>query len=381
MHRVYLSPGMFGFGRLASYNYFTHVDAGLTQRFRDAGKEVAIYVVDVSPTASLRRRAARLADLVTRSCVDEKDGSGPIHLFGHSTGGLDARLVASPSTRLQPGPISSHPRLAWAPRLRSVTTLSTPHFGTPLATFFATLSGQRMLYALSALTVIALTVGSPPLAAASAVGVAISRLKTGTQLLDRSTEALLRVLDDARSREVREFLRAIEHDQGAVLQLTPEAMDLFVAGVEDRPDVRYQCVATMAPPPTPTGWARSLFTPWGAVSSSLFASLYGLTARSDVGYPCVSEEALTKEATRALTNAFGRVPGARANDGVVPIRSQVWGELVWTGHGDHLDVLGHFAGGDDKTHVDWMASGSHFDRSRFDGLLDAVVRGMLGAAS
>jgi len=373
LHRAYFAPGRFGFGRLASYDYFAHVETALVARFEDAGHKLETYVVDVPPTASLRRRAAKLYDLIAQSCENEVDAGGPIHLVGHSTGGLDARLVASPDAHL---PITE--KRVWMPRLRSVTTLNAPHFGTPLASFFTTVNGQRLLYSVSALTVIALTVGAPPLAAASALAVAIGRLDRlmGTELLNRTTESLLGVLDDARSREVREFLRAIEQDQGAVLQLTPEGMDLFQAGAEDRRGVRYQCVASMAPPPTPVRWVRSLLgRPWSAISSSVFTTLYGLTARSDATYPCAATTA-DPPTEQALIAAFGRSPGVRANDGVVPLRSQLWGELVWTGLADHLDVLGHFdavrAG-----HVDWLTSGSGFDQRRFDTMMDAVAKGML----
>ena len=372
LHRAYFAPGMFGFGRLASYDYFAHLEAALGARFRDAGHRLETFVVDVPPTASLRRRAARLYDLVARSCENDIDAGGPIHLVGHSTGGLDARLVASPGAHLP-----AQETRVWIPRLRSVTTLNAPHFGTPLATFFATVNGQRMLYALSALTIIGLTLGAPPLAAASALAVAAGRLDRmmGTELLNRTTESLLGVLDDARSREVREFLRAIEQDQGAVLQLTPEAMDLFQAGVEDRQGVRYQCVATTAPAPTPIHWVRSLGHPWSAVSASVFGTLYAITARRNATYPCAapSADASTEQALQA---AFGRAPGVRANDGVVPLRSQLWGELVWTGHADHLDVLGHF-GAPEAGHVDWLTSGSGFDQRSFDAMVDAIAKGML----
>ena len=372
LHRAYFAPGMFGFGRLASYDYFAHLEAALAARFRDAGHRLETFVVDVPPTASLRRRAARLYDLVARSCENDVDAGGPIHLVGHSTGGLDARLVASPGAHLP-----AKESRVWIPRLRSVTTLNAPHFGTPLATFFATVNGQRLLYAVSALTIIGLTLGAPPLAAASALAVAAGRLDRmlGTELLNRTTESLLGVLDDARSREVREFLHAIEQDQGAVLQLTPEAMDLFQAGVEDRRGVRYQCVATTAPPPTPIRWARSLGHPWSAISASVFGTLYALTARSDATYPCAAPSA--DAATElALLGAFGRAPGVRANDGVVPLRSQLWGDLVWTGHADHLDVLGHFDA-PEAGHVDWLTSGSGFDQRRFDAMADAIAKGML----
>ncbi len=254
MDRIYFVPGMFGFGKLGSYDYFGHLAKGLTARLRKAGREVVTHTVEVPPTASIRRRAARFADLVARTAGED---DGAIHLVGHSTGGLDVRLLASPSAHI---PVDVR-ALDWLPRLRSVTTLNAPHYGTPLASFFATVSGQRMLYALSALTVVALTIGAPPLAAASALMLAVGRGDRSNSvdvgIVDRTTDAILRVLDPAQSQEVRDYLRAITEDQGAVIQLSPEAMDLFQAGVENRPGVLYQSCASMAPPPTPGRASRT----------------------------------------------------------------------------------------------------------------------------
>src|SRR5687767_13115540 len=92
---------MFGFGKLATYDYFAHVERALSRRFRDAGHELESHVVDVAPTASIRRRAVRLAELVAATCGTDR---GPLHVLGHSTGGLDARLVSSPSARLPIAP-------------------------------------------------------------------------------------------------------------------------------------------------------------------------------------------------------------------------------------------------------------------------------------
>jgi hypothetical protein len=403
-HRLYLTPGMFGFGRLASYDYFTHVTRALRQRFADAGVDLETHVADVAPTASIRRRATALAELVASTARGADPSHGPIHLLGHSTGGLDTRLVASPSATL---PIAPE-RMSWLPRLRSVTTMNTPHYGTPMASFFATVSGQRMLYAVSALTFIALSLGAPPLAAASALVVAIGQLDRAVlgmeiKVIERTTEALLRALEPASNREVRDYLDAIMKDQGAIIQLTPEAMDLFLSGVEDRPGVAYQSVCAMAPAPSAGRLVRSLRSPWRALSSALFATLYGISARYDERYPCsgtIPGDAME----RRLVEAFGSVPSPRANDGVVPIRSQIWGEIAWLGAGDHLDVLGHFGGrervgprgllrflggerrrergwgGDDPAHVDWLTSGAGFDEVSFRALMDAVAARMLSAA-
>ena len=375
--RIYFTPGMFGFGRLGPYDYFAHLEKAICKHFAAAGQEVLTFVLDVPPTASVRRRAARLAELIASTCEEDDAPLGPIHLLGHSTGGLDARLVASPSALLPVDPSS----MRWLPRLASVSTMNTPHFGTPLASFFATVSGQRMLYAVSAMTVIGLTLGAPPLAAASALVLAVGRLDRalGVELgmLDRATDALMRVLDDARRREVRLYLEAIRQDQGSIIQVTPEAMDLFQAGVENRPGVRYQSSASMAPPPSAGQWMRTLGGPWSVISAPLFASLYGITARSDDRYPCCAPHA-GAQTEAMLARTFDRAPGARANDGVVPIRSQLWGNLAWCGYADHLDVLGHFRDAHgDIGHVDWLASGADFQRSTFEELARALARGML----
>ena len=56
---------------------------------------------------------AEIDGLLTRSGADQ------VHLIAHSMGGLDARYAIS--------------RLGYAPKVASLTTISTPHLGTPLA--------------------------------------------------------------------------------------------------------------------------------------------------------------------------------------------------------------------------------------------------------
>lgn len=375
---------MFGFGRLGSYNYFAHVERELTARFADAGHELVAHVIEDLPTASIRRRATRLAEVIAHT-----SGGDPVHLLGHSTGGLDARLAASPATRsIDPA------SLGWLPRLRSVTTMNTPNFGTPLAAFFTTANGQRALAALSVLTVAGLSLGAQPLAAAS---VLLGFLRSidklvpfKLQLIDRTIASLVGLIDDARSPELRAFLKAIEDDQGSMLQLSPESMDLFVAGFEDRPDVVYQSTASMAPTPKPSRFFAQGLHPWRAVSLSLFFALHHITSFHDPRYPCAAMRDTAPwsgEGNEALlAEVFGGPPPLSANDGVVPIRSQLWGALVWAGLGDHLDVLGHFRDERDMAkvpaelwHRDWLTSSSNFGAADFAKLMTAVADGMLGA--
>jgi triacylglycerol lipase len=366
--RIYLSPGMFGFAELASLDYFGHLRRGLIRRFHARKREAQVLVCEVHPTASIRRRGAKLAALIRASCMSD---DGPIHIIGHSTGGLDARIVASPSSHLGTVPAL----LEWLPRLCSITTINPPHYGTPLAAFFATVSGQRVLYALSALTVAVLKLGALPMATASALFAAFGRVQFGDmelRFLESTIDKVIRVLDEAASRELRAWLKQLRDDQGAIVQLMPEAMDLFQAGVRDREGVRYQSVATYAPAPRAKDWIAALRSPWGAASAAIFTALYTLTARLDERYPCGPSDGSAERLIKGLT---GEQPPPEANDGVVPLASQVWGDLIWCGKGDHLDVVGHFAS--PTGHHDWLTSGAAFSLTRFDVIIDQIVAGML----
>jgi triacylglycerol lipase len=368
--RVFLSPGMFGFAKVASFSYFEHVTTAIEERFTARGRRAVISVCDVHPSSSIRRRAAKLARMISDTSGDE----GSIHIVGHSTGGLDGRLVASPTVRL---PGVEPAELAWIGRLRSVTTMNTPHYGTPLAAFFTTVSGQRLLYAVTALTVTALKLGAPPLAAASALVAAFARMQLGVlelQLVDRTVDATIKVLDEASSRDLRAWLRLLRDDQGAMVQLMPEAMDLFQAVVEDRPGVRYQSVATYAPQNGVTDWLAAMRSPWAAMSAAIFTALYNISARHHPQYACSAGDG---SAEKQLAAMLGELPPITANDGVVPLYSQLHGELIWVGKADHLDIVGHFPGR--GGHTDWLASGARFNRVRFDAVMDRIVAGMIAA--
>lgn len=206
--------------------------------------------------------------------------------------------------------------------------------------------------------------------------------------LDRAVAAVVSLVDDARSPELRTFLAAINDDQGSMIQLSPEAMDLFAGGFADRDGVVYQSTASMAPAPRPRGWLATLGHPWRALSFAVFTAFHRLTANHSARYPCAAMRdgaPWAGDATEAtLRRALGAPPPLAANDGVVPLRSQLWGRLVWAGLGDHLDVLGHFRDDDaapappEGNHRDWLTSGSAFDRTAFAAQLDAIAAGMLG---
>jgi len=70
--RVYLAPGMFGFARLCSFEYFEHWVRAFEERFRLHGRAVEIHVVEVHPTASVRRRAAKLARMILATSAGDR---------------------------------------------------------------------------------------------------------------------------------------------------------------------------------------------------------------------------------------------------------------------------------------------------------------------
>lgn len=110
-HPILLAHGWFGWGSLEFAQLRHEYFRGVPHRLTALGHRV--HVARVSPTASIALRASQLAQQ-----IDEL-GPGPVNIIAHSMGGLDARLAIT--------------RLGMGDRVASLTTIGTPHHGTPLA--------------------------------------------------------------------------------------------------------------------------------------------------------------------------------------------------------------------------------------------------------
>jgi hypothetical protein len=191
------------------------------------------------------------------------------------------------------------------------------------------------------------------------------------QLFSRVTGGILRFVDKEGRQEITDYLSKVKTDQGAVIQITPEAMDLFNAAVENAENVRYGCVAAASPPPSSLRAARRIRSPYMAMTAALYATLYQFTGQrhEQYGYSNPSSGQL-----RTLTEAFGRTPTDESSDGIVPTLSMLWGELLWAEEADHLDTLGHFHD-DEKplVHTDWLTSGTRLTRERFHRMMQKIA--------
>lgn len=111
-HPIVLAHGWMGFDSFAlpgmpRPEYFR----GVREHLEAKGHRV--YVSRVSPFAGVRRRAEQFAEQIANIDADK------VNVIAHSMGGLDARYAIS--------------RLGLAGRIASLTTIGTPHYGTPLA--------------------------------------------------------------------------------------------------------------------------------------------------------------------------------------------------------------------------------------------------------
>ncbi len=99
--------------RILGSDYFS----GLDRHIRATSNHVPFFP-EVMPIASSEGRAADLAGK-----IDARFPRGPIHIIAHSMGGLDSRIFIGRNLN----------RLGKPGRVVSLTTLSTPHRGSPIA--------------------------------------------------------------------------------------------------------------------------------------------------------------------------------------------------------------------------------------------------------
>lgn len=124
-HAVVLAHGLLGFDEIRigarRHAYFR----GIRERLEREG--LVVHCARVGKTASVAARAAALAAFI--------DGlpARRVNVIAHSMGGLDARYAVA--------------RLGIARRVASVTTIGTPHLGTPIADLGAAVGERAWLFA------------------------------------------------------------------------------------------------------------------------------------------------------------------------------------------------------------------------------------------
>jgi len=149
-------------------------------------------------------------------------------------------------------------------------------------------------------------------------------------------------------------------------------MDLFNAATVLDARVRYGCVVSAAARPRVMRFARRIWSPYAAFTAAIYSTLYQFASQESEVYPYARPSQREAEFLRV---GIDHEVNGESNDGIVPTLSMLWGELLWAGEADHLDVLGHFH--DDqkpKLHMDWVTSGSRFTRQRFGAVLDEIVK-------
>src|SRR5439155_1114454 len=130
---------------------------------------------------------------------------------------------------------------------------------------------------------------------------------------------LLADFSPARRGAVETFFAEVSKDQALLPQLTPEGMDVFDAATRDRPGVRYGSVVTRARPPGVRSTLAAGLDPSAQASHAVYQALYRIASRT----PQVRAPALAPAQARRLRRAYGTLPGAGANDGIVPTRARI----------------------------------------------------------
>jgi pimeloyl-ACP methyl ester carboxylesterase len=373
---IVLVPGFFGFGRLGDISYFAGVGALLEAALARAGIAARITEVVTPPTASIRRRAAR----VLEALVDVARSPGDIHVIGHSTGGLDARLAIAETAALP-----TEARFRDYERLRSVVSVSCPHYGTNVSTYFTRPLGRALFRVASRYLAFMLERGRLPLKIMLRLGYLVIRLRDPRRrrrgTFDQLYERLLNDMSEERRVELVQFLRQIAGEQALLFQLTPAGCDLLNACTLN-PPLRYASVVTCAAAPRFRQLLRSLVNLYSQLMYPVYWLLHRLSREKDEALRAQHSESQLQ----ALDSRLGYRASRNDSDGIVPVLSQVWGRVLHVARADHLDVVGQYGAlGDESGESgesgksgetwggDWLPSASGFDAAAFEALWSDVA--------
>lgn len=117
---IVLVHGFMGWDKIFFFDYFYHVRKTLE------AEGFTVFVPHVNPVTSIEVRGTYLATLIDD--VLAQTGAEKVNIIAHSMGGLDARYVAGKG---------------YANKIASITTIGTPHQGTPVPDFVFKFLGKN----------------------------------------------------------------------------------------------------------------------------------------------------------------------------------------------------------------------------------------------
>ena len=144
IYPLVLVHGLLGFGTIGPRNrleYFRGVMRHLEKNADVLKGKGKVYVADLDPLDTIPSRAIQLRDFIQKRIYrDKKFRYEKVNIIAHSMGGLDARYMISNLA------MDTGPRGPMADRVASLTTIGTPHLGTPFADFMIGLPiGQQVI--------------------------------------------------------------------------------------------------------------------------------------------------------------------------------------------------------------------------------------------
>ena len=322
---VVLVPGFLGFSRFGGFYYFAErvvavVRSVLEERL---GYTVPVVPCTTHPTDALVTRQRHLVDYLGNLCTKTLAGVERIHLVGHSTGGVDAQLLAC--TRPLDGRAWGQKANDVRQKIRSVVTISAPHYGTCLADSWLAYWAENPF------------VRWAPI---------VHGIKLGYHVLRLVPEELPAIRRLQLARDVIAFLAEVAFHRELIADLRPANMEKLRSTLTPEPGVALTCFVTGTPLR-----ARS-----ERPSDSFFTDMYALTKGDGKASPAVDkcrgllQDLIKRKPDLVIRSDHSRMPRAmpgELNDGVVNTirqvvdpddRSQVGGFVV----ADHADVLGHY---------------------------------------
>lgn len=269
---VVLVHGFSGFYELGPLNYFFEVEDHLA-----SVGETEVFAPALPPYNSSQQRVLVLAQVVDE--VLEQTGRARVHIIAHSQGGVDSRRLVS--------------AMGYADRVASITTVATPHRGTPLAD--------------------------------AALVAPDGALNPAGQLLGWLIGAVDEPPNDAEWDDATTGDDPWDPDMVAVAELlSTDGMAAFNAQHPDPEEVQFFSVAGYSNlRPAPSLCDDGVWDTDGKVDSVdpfLVGSGLLLSGSGD-----------------------GSLLSPRANDGIVPTDSMVWGAFLGCVPADHFDEVGQIA--------------------------------------